>query len=265
MNQSLMFRSARRAHDMVIILMLSLLAQTAAAAPDWDILGIKLGMTESEVREALAAYDSNGQILAFNESFSYSDKVNSFRSPEFLNQLELRVTKPRLQIPLRVWFSGPTGESRVIGVARQQQNISNPVSAAQFQESLNAKYGEPSGAAGTMPVWEEKNKASCVRSSWGVNLLKFPQITSGQMSFSSVVGTLERELQSSNTGLPTDLADCGAVLHYSGGMDPVRSITGGLFDLGAMISTQRSRQAWVKQLEAEAIAKREGQAQAPRL
>lgn len=38
-----------------------------------------------------------------------------------------------------------------------------------------------------------------------------------------------------------------------------------MFDVGAIVATQRARNAWVQQLEEEAIKKREGQAEAPKL
>lgn len=263
--QPLMFRSTCSITGMAVMLVLSLFARSAFAAPEWDMLGIRLGMTEAQVREAFKAYDPNGKIMASNAAFSYSDKVNSFRTPDFLDTLELRVTRLSIQIPLKVWFSGPVGEARVIGVARQEYNIPNPVTAAQFQQSLAGKYGQPTVTAGTMPVWEEAGKPSCIRASWGVNLGEFPQVVTGQKKIAQAVAALEALQQSSSGTLPADLASCGTFLYYTAGMDPVKAITGGMFDVGAIMATHHSRNAWVDQLEAEAVRKREGQAQAPRL
>src|SRR5690606_517518 len=144
------------------LLALSVCAAPALAAPDWDILGVKLGMTEAEVREQFKAYEANGQVVAVNGRESDSDGVTGLRTPDFLDTLELRVTRRSIQIPLKVWCSGPVDEPRVIAVARAEGNLPNPVSASQFQQSLEAKYGQPTAAAGTMPVWEEADKPSCI-------------------------------------------------------------------------------------------------------
>lgn len=263
--QSSVFRLIRHFTGMVAILALSFGAAPTLADRDWDILGVRLGMTEAEVREVFKAYDPNGKIIPVNAKLSYSDKVNSFLTQDFLDTLELRITRISLQTPLKVWFSGPVEEARVIGVARQEYNLPNPVTAAQFRQSLVEKYGQPTATSGTMPVWEEAGKPSCVRVSWGVSLGEFPQVVTGQRNISWAVAALKVLGQTPSEKMPADLTSCGAFLYYTAGIDPVTSITAGLFDVGAIMATHQNRQAWVEQLEAEAIRKREGAAQTPRL
>jgi hypothetical protein len=72
-------------------------ADSALAAPDWDIVGLRLGMTEAEARTAFQADDAKGKIVATQSGFAYSDKVDSFRTPPFLNSLELRVVRQGLR------------------------------------------------------------------------------------------------------------------------------------------------------------------------
>lgn len=245
-------------------------ARPGLAAPDWDIVGLKLGMTESEVRAAFQTYDAKGKIIAIQSAFPYSDKVNSFRTPPFLNSMELRVTRQSQQTPLKVWFSGPIGETRVIGIARQEYNLPNPSTAAEFEQGLQAKYGKPTGRAGSgsssMPVWEESGKPSCVRVSHGISFGDFPQVTTGQKNLDQAAAAMEAWHQRGpGQQLAADPATCGAFMYYTTNMDPLKAFTAGLYDVGAIMKTRDSRSQWVDQLEAEAIRKRQGQGQAPRL
>jgi hypothetical protein len=86
----------------------------------------------------------------------------------------------------------------------------------------------------------------------------------GHANLSQTAAMLESAQQSQDP-LPADLTTCGTFVYYTTGMDPVRGFMAGLFDVGAIFETYRSRNAWVGDLEAEAIRKREGQSQAPRL
>jgi hypothetical protein len=239
----------------------------AFAAPDWDLLGVKLGMTEAEARAAFQAAEPGGKISAQNSAYNYSDKVNSFKTPPFLNTMELTVTRLSIQRPLKVWFSGPLGEARVIAVARNESNLPSPATNAQFRQSLQGKYGKPTAleANGALTLWEETGKPSCIRSRGMLEIGEFAQVTGGFKDLSQAVQMLEAVQLRPNSGLPSDLATCGTFLYYTTGMDPVKSVTAGLFDVGAIMKTWREREAWVEKLETEAIRKREGQAQAPRL
>jgi hypothetical protein len=236
------------------------------AETEWDIVGLKIGMTEAEVRAAFQAYAPDGKIFEHTGTFSYSDNVNQFKSPAFLDQLELRVTGMAIQTPLRVWFSGPTGEPRVIAIARQENNLPDPVTSAEFQQNLLAKYGQPTGeAGGTLLFWEQTDKPSCIRTSYGVTIREFGKFPMGHTNVSQAIQQLEAAQQSASDPLPEDLATCGKFVYYTTGMNPVKAFMAGLFDVGAMAATYRARNEWVDSLEAEAIRKRESAGQAPRL
>lgn len=253
-------------------LILSVCAVPAAYASDWDIVGIKLGMTEAEVTAAFKAYDPKGQINIRNSNYSYTDKVNRFRTPAFLSSMELRVTGISMNTPLQVWFSGPDGEVKAIAVTRQEINLPNPTTAAQFTQSIYAKYGEPThlGSNGT-PIWQEAGKPSCITRQDGIlseriDLQAFPQIVTGHKTVEQAVQQLEADQQRpEEQSLPADLGTCGAFMFYLAGGEAVTSFRAGIFDVGAIMDTHRRRMAWVEQLEAEAIRKRESQGQGPRL
>lgn len=262
-------RFPRACAALALVLAGGLGATSSFAAPDWDMVGLKLGMTEAEVKAAFTAYDPKGKIVASNSSFNYSDKVNSFRTPQFLNSLELRVVRQSGQTPLKVWFSGPEGEVRVIAIKRQEQNIPNPPTGAQFKQSLVGKYGEPtaSDSAGT-PTWQEGGKPSCIKTSYGLDFNPFSGVlVSNKADFAEAVAELDRRQQGVGKGLmPADLRNCGAFMYYTGtNFNPASHFVAGLFDVGAIAATHKARAAWVGKLQDEAVRKREGGAQTPRL
>lgn len=121
--QTELLRSAKRTACGLAVSLL--LPGAALATADWDIVGLKLGMTEDEVRTAMQAYAADGTVIAHNTSYQYSDGVNTHRTPDFLSHLELRVTRNAIQRPLTVWFSGPAEEPRALIVARVEWGVQN--------------------------------------------------------------------------------------------------------------------------------------------
>lgn len=245
-------------------------ALPAQASPDWDIVGIKLGMTEAQVKAAMMAFEPKGKIIASNAQLIYSDKAQQHRTPAFLSSMELRVTRMSIEIPIKVWFSGPTGDVRVIAVRRQAMNIPNAPTGAQFMQGLVGKYGQPtaSDSAGT-PTWQAKDKPSCIKVNYGLDFNPFASVVvgSGKNDFGEAAAELERRQQGIGKGLmPADLKTCGAFLYYTGtNFNPANHFVAGLFDVGAIVATHQARNAWVAGLASGAVKQREGQAQMPKL
>jgi hypothetical protein len=243
----------------------------ASAAPEWDLLGVKLGMTEAEVRAAFQAYDPSAKVTALQASLTYSDGLTSQRTPAFLDELRIEVVRKARFQPLRVWFSGPVGEPRVIAIARQEMNTPNPPTNAQFEQALQAKYGAPTdqlGGAGATPVWQESGKPSCIQARYPagrITLGEFPQVVTGQMNLSRVLINFMNRAQNELLNAPADLSQCGAVMYYIVSLDPVTSFNAAIFDLGALAATAKARQEYVEKLNAEARAKRESKGQVPQL
>jgi hypothetical protein len=255
---------------------LALFALPGLAAPDWDIVGIRLGMTEAQVMEALEAFEPNAQITVSNAVFSYHDGVAYFETPDFLNNVRARVGEPSLGLGITVWFSGPIGEARVVAVARRHfDGSASAPTLTQFEQSLQAKYRTPAALSEGpgSPVWEEEGKPSCIRIAEQGNQTRpylgsiFVSTAQTSNDPENIEDAVERMRDRGAQGLlPADLSTCGAFVFYRYHPgDPVVSFFAGMFDVGAMIATERSRFAWVDRLEAEAIQRRQGQSQAPRL
>ncbi len=62
--------------------------QTAPSS-NFEMAGIRLGMTEAEARAAIRAFDPTLRITSVMGVFNYNDGVNhALRTPEFLDRLE---------------------------------------------------------------------------------------------------------------------------------------------------------------------------------
>jgi hypothetical protein len=99
--------NARSAIALVVILGASPAAFAQGTAPEkLDVVGIRLGMTEAEVRGALKAFDPELKIAAVTGVFNYSDGVNhALKTPGFLDRLEAGNGNQGASI--KVCFSGP--------------------------------------------------------------------------------------------------------------------------------------------------------------
>lgn len=242
----------------------------AVPAEQLDIAGIKLGMTVDEVKAAINSFDPQLQIEEVAAVFDLNDGANLQPSPEFSDRIE--ALQGNQGAVLKVFFSGPVGEVRVIGVARKGVILSNQPASAQFMQSLTARYGQPTTFNRNQkdqPVWEADNKMSCIRARDHKNE---PQVNIAPgFGESILVNVSAEQFLSSRAGnhtgkglLPQEFTDCGSYLSYFFPGDPISSFSGELMDLGAIVQTERSRQQWVEQLTAEAVQKRLSQGQVPK-
>ena len=151
--------------------------------------------------------------------------------------------------------------------------VSNPPTKAQFSQSLVSKYEEPSGfsnASQSAPVWESAGKPSCVRvrDHQGQNAINLGAVDLGKMLMTNANAEQFLTSRRGNVSkglIPADLTQYGAYLSYFFTADPVRSFDAYMYDLGAMVANERSRAAWVKQLQEDAVRKRQGEGKGPTL
>lgn len=242
----------------------------AVPAEQLDIAGIKLGMTVDEVKAAINTFDPQLQIEEVAAVFDLNDGASLQPSPEFLDRIE--ALQGNQGAVLKVFFSGPVGEVRVIGVARKGLILSNQPASAQFMQSLTARYGQPTAFNRNQkdqPVWEASGKMSCLKAR---DYKNEPQVNIAPGFGESVLINVSAEQffssrAGNNTGkglFPKEFTDCGSYLSYFFPGDPISSFSGELMDLGAIVHTERSRQQWVEQLTAEAVQKRLSKGQVPK-
>lgn len=143
-------------------------AAAAGPAPDWDIVGLKLGMTPAQARAALLAHASKAEISDTTRQFTYNDGVRDQALPGFLASITARqgatLTKSET---LEVMFSAPPMEQRVIRVIRHVAMVDDPLPMERAMETVTQKYGKPpklrvaSDSRGNVLRWDEPGKTVC--------------------------------------------------------------------------------------------------------
>jgi hypothetical protein len=228
-----------------------------------DIGGLQLGMTPDQVRAALKAFDAGLKITEVSGYFTYSDGANhALQTPQFLDKLEAKPSGG-YSTSFIVYFSTSTSDPRVIAVTRMTAS-QTPPTAAQFETSLQEKYGKPSARIPLSDlVWEEPGKPQCTRN---INYKKEMEVNITGLTRETVPQYLQLRRRTAANKLPSDLTQCGAYLHVTRfNEDPVRRFNVVLIDLGAVMKSEENGSAWVEKLAAEAVAKRTAQGTVPKL
>ena len=228
-----------------------------------DIGGIQLGMTPEQVRAALKAFDPGLNVTEVSGYFTYSDGVtHTLQSPQFLDKLEATPTQS-YATSFVVYFSTSTSDPRVIAVTRETGS-QTPPSAAQFDESLIAKYGQPTARVLLSDmVWEESGKPKCTQT---LNYKKQLETNVSNLAREGALRQLQMRQNDKRNNLPADLTQCPAYLQIGRiNADPVTRFNATLLDLGGIVKSELDGSAWVDKLAAAAVEKRASQGQVPKL
>lgn len=235
---------------------------TAIAAPDsFDIVGLKLGMTEQQARDAIRAHNPQLQLTAKNLTYTYSDGVRQHQTPPALSEI---VASQLHGEAITLQFSLPPQPARLVGV-RRMAPLPNPPTHGQLVQSVVQKYGAPTthspfkgGISFTRMVWAEPGRPQCWRTT--------AQQAAGFVAASPVLEVLRQFADRQKRGLaPADLSQCGASAQFAAQSDPVRSFSMEMTDTGPWVSSLQATQRWLDQLEADARKARVGAGTTPRL
>lgn len=238
---------------------------TLAAQDAFDIVGLRLGMTEDEVMAALEAYNPDMNYTIVESYYSYSDGVEYFQTENFL--AEIHAGLPGSGSPTAefiISFTPPPEGGKVWAIDREEKILSNQPSFAQYTQALVQKYGEPTATSrqGAALVWDfPAGSSGCLRDPNDPAFPYFRPRHDQDLDFRLTF------LQRSGS-VPSDLSQCANQLNYTLGTisgSVVDTFNAILIDVPAYIRTSEAASEVVKALEEEAIRKREGAAQTPRL
>jgi len=261
-------RSAHHRAGLVVMLALSLFARSVLAAPDWDIVGIKLGMTETEVRAALRAHSAQARLDEREMKFTFSDGARQQETDAFLLSISTRIPSPTSSTDgenIELEFSPPPLEQRLIRVRRTMTLYKEPPPLDRVLDSLTQKYGEPRssqtsgiGEKAVISTWAEPGKALC----------------GGEKRFFIGVGQspdrlkLFRQLQQENLA-PADLSQCGAQMQssvrYREGGSSVHAMEVEMRNYDYALPALEAAAKWLDAQEAEARKARLDSGTAPKL
>src|SRR5690606_32582169 len=113
----------------------------------FDIVGLRLGMTPDEARQALRAHGvEESRIIEERRAFTYSDGMESLQTNDFVHKITGGVRgfvegKVRAD-SLVIHFSPPPEGGRVVAIWRLIENQADPVTGDEFRNALVGKYGE---------------------------------------------------------------------------------------------------------------------------
>ncbi|MCL4780967.1 MAG: hypothetical protein KJ049_12310 [Gammaproteobacteria bacterium] len=247
---------------------LLLCAGSVQAAPAWDIVGLKLGMTEQETLAAIKAHAPQAKVTMNTLKFTYSDGAKRQETPSFTSGLVARLPNQGQDTEaLQVEFSAPPLEQRVISVRRTLSSYANPPALERMVATVTQKYGKPAteqkygiGMITTELAWAEAGRKTCGKLDKG---LLMPPVSQTPESLRWY------ELQQKNSLAPADVSQCSAVLRAmlktaSGGSSVV-TMEFQMTDPGHGVPAMQATAKWLAGLEAEARKSRLNSGDTPKL
>ncbi|MDO9600239.1 MAG: hypothetical protein Q7J47_21170 [Azoarcus sp.] len=241
------------------------------AAPDWDIVGIRLGMTEQEARAALAAHSAQAQISGRTLKFMFNDGAKQQETPDFLATIQAQIPGPPNTSDtesIKLELSAPPLEQRVIGVRRVVTSYQNPPPLERVVEALTQKYGKPvdyrtlgMGVKSTFAGWTEAGKTACgLQPGKGISL---PGASQSPNDLKKFYQWQQQKLA------PADLSKCSALLlakmDYREGGSSVNTLVVEMNDYGYLLQALEATAKWLSETEAEARKARLNSGAAPKL
>lgn len=234
---------------------------TTVWAKDFDIVGLKLGMSLEEVEQTLLDYGAKPEsIQQQHQFFQYHDGAELHKTESYLHKVtagkEVMGEKGRDQDSFVVYFAPPPEASQVVAITRHINTRNNPTTIGQYMTALNDKYGEAQTIGSRLVWWIPEGKQNCYAST---NLVMSPdidQIMSGIFLSSGKRYFLDRF---QNTKL-TSIDDCAGYLVYEMGMlqpdAPAKNVTATMIDAPTWVKANLKSMEWVEKLQTEATEAR---------
>lgn len=247
---------------------ISLAGNARAQQPSFDIVGLKLGMTESEALNVIKAYDGTLQISSVKSAFGYSDGVQQFQTEPFLSRIEARSKKMKpgsTRPDLAVYFTPPPKGGRVWAIEREEAIDTNQPTAEQFAAALAQKYGSPTATSpgSTSMAWDfPAGRPNCI-----LRPPDRPGFPAFRPSGREDLGFLLNLWQQRKL-IPADASTCASRLHYV-----LSSMNGTvisrhyalLIDVAAFAASNEAANREVQAQEDRVRKLRENKGQAPKL
>jgi len=192
-----------------------LLAGSAAsmAAPDWDIVGVRLGMSPEQARAAIKAHAPQAEITDTTRQFSYNDGVRQQQTPGFLGGITATQGPSNKSETLELMFSAPPMEQRVIRVIRTLVMVDDPLPMERAMAAVTQKYGPPprvleaNNGRGNFSRWVEAGKTVCGDTApTSMDARQAPPVDNSPAGLSHYDAWQRRKLA------PADPANCSAAL-----------------------------------------------------
>lgn len=249
-----------------LVLLTGLGDAALADSADVDIVGLKLGMTVDEAREAIAAYNPDLAIQPPVEKvFQYRVGNQTRKTDPFVSYI-FAVSGKKQKDDIYVYFSFPPGEPRAIAISRLHNNFDPPIPRENYRKALFEKYSEPSaiqkdktGDESRKMYWYQwhigDGKVQCVPYASGGRDVEGQFGSMGDTAVEK--GEALQRITDPSTGAmlnaeAKDPADCAILLTYELNRDPLFAARGTLIDVAGAAKSEQGLSAWIDELVRQA-------------
>jgi hypothetical protein len=261
--------SVRRWRGLLLLAPLVWLSTIGVVHADdrFDIVGLRLGMTPEEVRQALRAHGvEEARIVEERRAFAYSDGMESFQTNDFVAKIvgglrDFVGGKERAD-SFTVYFSPPPEGGRVVAIRRLIENQADPVTGDQFRDALVGKYGQPTERDASALRWLFGNGSKNCTGSYGytekASMVRAVYRSTGNRIFTDQF----------NNPKVKSLDECANTFQYmvrALSDHPAKWVEAVMVDVQGSVKAEQAANAWVAGLAAEAAARRKGQGKGPKL
>lgn len=237
-------------------------------AESMDIVGLKLGMTQSEALAALKAHDA-ALVFAEEESFfNYTDGVSYFQTEPFLSKIVASDPGSAQAIgSILLYFTPPPNGGKLWAIDRKEEIKDSQPTLEQYTEALVKKYGPPLATSreGYALTWDfPKGSTTCLLRP--PNDPAFPQFRPRNNNSGDLMSALRAGQQGKR--VPDDLSVCGSQLYYLLGTtngQVINNFHAILIDVAGYATAEEAAGDHVAKLEESAVQARTGKGQAPKL
>ena len=243
----------------------------SVAAPEWDIVGVRLGMSPEQARAAIKVHAPKAELTDTTRQFSYSDGVRQQQTPGFLGSITALQGTSNKSETLEVMFSAPPMEQRVIRVIRTLVMVDDPLPMERAMAAVTQKYGPPPrvleahNGRGNFARWVEAGKTACGDTApTSMDARQAAPVDNSPQGLSTYEAWQRRKLA------PPDAANCAATLVVNlvtrAPREPlVTEMKFVMTDPGYAIPAMRATAQQLADLQAQAGKTRQNAGAAPKL
>jgi hypothetical protein len=245
-----------------LALLIGVGSPASADSGDVDIVGLRLGMTVDEAREAIRKYNPDLKIQPPVEKVLQYRVGNETRKTDPFVSYLFAVSGKKQKDDIYVFFSFPPGEPRAVAITRLHNNFDPPIPRETYYKALVEKYGEPSAAQkdrhgdeARRQYWHQwhvgRDKVQCAPNFDGGRDVEGQF---GSLSARAVErGEVLKRITDGSTGKMRnaeagDPSDCATLLTYELNYDPLFAAMGALVDIAGAAESERRMSQWLEEL-----------------
>ncbi|WP_373087013.1 hypothetical protein [Sneathiella sp.] len=246
-------------------------APARAEGAEFDVVGLKLGMTLAETRAILhdGGYDADPKRVAEHRlHYNYSDGVhNNLQTDDFVFYIDAgkdtgEGVKKR-EDSFSLYFSPPPEEQRLVSISRYYENQLTPPTSDEYHAALIEKYGPPDEDTKVRMVWYfPAGKVNCVVGGFSPGSKKDIVYSVFQPAPGGGFADQMRNPKAKS------LDDCASYLVYSLngiGQAPASNVTASMVDVQNWARSTLESYDWVDELQKKATEARLGKGSKPKL